>query len=169
VPCDISQRAGPDVRPLKSRGLCLYYGEDVSPAHHADRRCALSAFNVSCPLHWQAAPGPSCRQRTSPVCYQTVRPCCAAHCAHHPLYEKLPRHTDDTQISDVRAREDCSSGEHLYLQVLYPLCPWAHMSGLSTFVHAPLAIKRGGMQHYNTSTLRPKSSKTQLKLKQYNT
>jgi hypothetical protein len=25
------------------------------------------------------------------------------------------------------------------------------------------------MQHYNTSTLRPKSSKTQLKLKQYNT
>jgi hypothetical protein len=33
----------------------------------------------------------------------------------------------------------------------------------------PLAIKGGGMQHYNTSTLRPKSSKTQLKLKQYNT
>jgi hypothetical protein len=37
----------------------------------------------------------------------------AAHCAHHPFYEKLPLHAEDTQISDVRAQEDCHSSEHL--------------------------------------------------------
>jgi hypothetical protein len=113
VACDISQRAKPDVRPLKPRGLCIYCGEDAPPAHHADRRCALSAFNVSCPLRWQATPGPFCRRRTCPVRCQTVRPCRAAHYAHHPLYEKLPLHVDTMQISDVRAREGCSSGERL--------------------------------------------------------
>jgi hypothetical protein len=70
-----------------------------------------------------------------------MRPCRTTHCAHHPLYENLPLHADTTQISDVRAQEDCSSSEHLWLQVLRLLCSWAHMSGLSTFMHAPLAIK----------------------------
>jgi hypothetical protein len=64
------------------------------------------------------------------------------------LYEKLPLHADTTQISDVRTQGDCSSSEHLWLQVLRLLCSWAHMSGLSTFVHAPLGYKRGGMQRY---------------------
>jgi hypothetical protein len=32
--------------------------------------------------------------------------------------------------------------------VLYTLCPWAHVSGLSTFVHAPFSYKRGGMRRY---------------------
>jgi hypothetical protein len=149
---DMSQRAEPDVRP---RGLCIYCGKDVLPTYLADRRCAPSAFNVSCPLHWQTAPGPSCRRRTCPVHYQTVRLCRTAHCAHHPLYEKLPLHADTTQISDVRAQEDCSSSEHLWLQVLHLLCSWAHMSGLSTFVYALLSYKRGGMQRYNTSSLGP--------------
>jgi hypothetical protein len=96
----------------RTRCLCIYCGKDASPVHPADRRCALTAFNVSCPLHWQAAPEPSCRRRTCPVRCQTVRPCCAAHCAHHPLCEKLPLHADTTQISDVRAQEYCSSSKH---------------------------------------------------------
>jgi hypothetical protein len=29
---DISQRAGPDVRPITPRSLCIYCGEDASPA-----------------------------------------------------------------------------------------------------------------------------------------
>jgi hypothetical protein len=58
--------------------------------HHADRRCALSAFNASSPLRWQAVSGSSCRRRTCLVCCQTMRPCHATHCAHHPLYKKLP-------------------------------------------------------------------------------
>jgi hypothetical protein len=108
---DISQQAGPDVR-SKPRGLRIYCGKDTPPAHPADRRCAPSTFNASCPLYWQVAPGPSCRRRTCPVHCQTVRPCRVAHCVHHPLYEKLSLHADATQISVVRAQEDCSSGKH---------------------------------------------------------
>jgi hypothetical protein len=93
---DISRWAEPDVRPLKPHGLCIYCGVDAPPTHSADRRCALSAFNAPCPVRWQAAPGPSYRWHTCPVHCQTVCPCCAAHCAHHPLYEKLPLHADAT-------------------------------------------------------------------------
>jgi hypothetical protein len=109
---DISQRAGPDIRPLgravsaliaeRTRRLSTLLTGDVPP----------SAFNVSCPLRWQVAPGSSYRWRACLVHCQTVRPCYVAHCIHHPLYEKLPLHADTTQISDVRAQEDCSSGEH---------------------------------------------------------
>jgi hypothetical protein len=34
------------------------------------------------------------------------------------------------------------------LQALYSLCPWAHMSGPSPFVHAPFNYKRGDMRRY---------------------
>jgi hypothetical protein len=68
------------------RCLCIYCGEDAPHVYPADRRCALSAFNVSCPLRWQAAPRPSYRRRACPVHYQTVCPCCEVHYFHHHLY-----------------------------------------------------------------------------------
>jgi hypothetical protein len=34
------------------------------------------------------------------------------------------------------------------LQALYSLCPWAHVSGPSLFVHASFSYKRGGMRRY---------------------
>jgi hypothetical protein len=77
-----------------------------------------------------------------------VCPCRAAHSTHHPFYKKLPLHAEDTKISGVRAQEDCPSSKHLWLQALYSLCPWAHLSGSSTFVHAPFSYKRGGMRRY---------------------
>jgi hypothetical protein len=43
---------------------------------------------------------------------ETVRPCYGVHCAHHPLYKKLPLHVEATQISGVRVQEDCSSSKH---------------------------------------------------------
>jgi hypothetical protein len=160
---------GPNVRPLKPRGLCLYCREDALPAHHADRRCALSTFNVFCPLRWQAAPGLSCRQRTCPVCCQTVRPCRAAHCAHHPLYEKLPG-TPMIRRSQMSGREKIAPTTNICSSKCYThYVPGPTCRGSVPLYMPPLAIKGGGMQHYNTSTLRPKSSKTQLKLKQYNT
>jgi hypothetical protein len=58
----------------------------VPPGYSADRRCAASAFNVSCPLRWQAASRPSCRRRAYPVHCQTVRPCCEVRYAHHHSY-----------------------------------------------------------------------------------
>jgi hypothetical protein len=38
--------------------------------------------------------------------------------------------------------------------VFPPFCPWAHMSGLSTLVRAPLSYKREGTQRYEVSSLR---------------
>ena len=116
--------------------------------HHADGRHALSGFNASCPIRRQTSSGSPSRRRAYPVCWRTVRPCQAAHSTHHPFYKKLPLHAEDTEISGVRAQEDCPSNKHLWLQALYCLCPWAHMSGPSTFVHAPFSYKRGGMRRY---------------------
>jgi hypothetical protein len=53
---------------------------------------------------------------------------------------KLPQHTNTTRTTSVKAQEDCSSSQLLLPQVLHPLCSWAHMSGLSTLVHAPLEL-----------------------------
>jgi hypothetical protein len=118
--------------------------------HHANGRRALSAFNASCPIRWQTASGSSSRRRAWPVCWQTVRPCQAAHCTHHPFYKKPPLHAGDIQISGVRIIEDRSSNRHLRLHELCSPYPWARMSGLSTFMHAPFSYKRGDMRRYKT-------------------
>jgi hypothetical protein len=96
---DVSQRAKPDVRPLshatsafiadKARHLSIPLAGDVpprhlmSPVHSVGRRCATSAFNVPCPLRWQAATRPPRRRRACPFHWQAVRPCCSVHDAHH--------------------------------------------------------------------------------------
>jgi hypothetical protein len=49
--------------------------------HCADGRRALSAFNVSRLIRWQAASRSSSRQRACWVYWRTMRPCQAAHCA----------------------------------------------------------------------------------------
>jgi hypothetical protein len=147
---DISQRAEPDVRPLdrtdsafiteRTRRLSTLLTGDVPPQH-------LLRPVHSAGRRRQGHPADGAPVQST---IKTVRLCRTEHYAHHPLYEKLPLHADTTQISDVRAQEDCSSSEHLWLRVLRLLCSWAHMSGLSTFVHAPLSYKRGGMQHCRT-------------------
>jgi hypothetical protein len=96
---DVSQRAEPHVRPLgravaafiadKACRLSIRLAGDVpprhlmSPVHSTGRRCAASAFNVPCPLRWQAATRPSRRRRAYPFHWQAVRPCSGVHCAHH--------------------------------------------------------------------------------------
>jgi hypothetical protein len=113
----------------------------LAACHHADERRALSAFNAPCPIRWQTMSGSSSRRRACLVYWRTMRPCRAAHCTHLPFYKKLPLHAEDTKISGDRTQGDCPNSKHLWLQALYSLCPWAHMSGPSTFVHAPSAIK----------------------------
>jgi hypothetical protein len=79
---DVSQRAGPDVRPLgcaasafivdKARRLFNPLAGDVpprhllSPVHSTGRRCVVSAFNETCPFHGQAATSPFRRRRACP-------------------------------------------------------------------------------------------------------
>jgi hypothetical protein len=57
--------------------------------HCADERRALSAFNVSRPIRWQAASRSSSKRRACWVCWRTVRPCQAVHCVI-PSTRSLP-------------------------------------------------------------------------------
>jgi hypothetical protein len=122
----------------------------VPPVYPADRRCALSAFNVFCPLRWLRCPGhPAGGVPVQSIDKQYAR---AARntvtIITRTLPGRLPLHAKATRIADIRAQGDCSSNGHQLLQVLHPLCPRARMSGLSTLVCAPFGYKRGGTQRY---------------------
>jgi hypothetical protein len=109
---DVSQRAEPDVRPLghavsafiaeRTRRLSTLLIGDVPPQH------------LLRPVHSAGRRRQGHPTDDAPVqsIVETVCPCCVVHCAHHPLYEKLPLHDDATQISGVRAQEDCSSSKY---------------------------------------------------------
>jgi hypothetical protein len=87
---DISQRAEPDVRPLdradsafiteRTRHMSTLLTSDVPPQH------------LLRPVHSTGRRRQGHLADDSPVqsIVETVRPCCTMHCAHHPLYEKLP-------------------------------------------------------------------------------
>jgi hypothetical protein len=73
--------------------------------HYADGRCALSAFNASHPIRWQATSRSSSRRRACWVCWQTVRPCRAARYTHLLFRKKLLQHANTTRqftYSDLR-------------------------------------------------------------------
>jgi hypothetical protein len=109
---DVSQRAEPDVRPLgravsafiaeRTRRLSTLLTGDVPPQH------------LLRPVHSTGRRRQGHPADDAPVqsIIDIVRSCCAVHCAHHHLYEKLPLHAGATQISGVRAQEDCSSSKH---------------------------------------------------------
>jgi hypothetical protein len=109
---DVSQRAEPNIRTLghavsafiaeRTHRLSTLLTGDVPPQH------------LLRPVHSAGRRRQGHPTNGAPVqsIVETVRPCCAVHCAHHPLHEKLPLHTDATQISGVRAQEDCSSSKH---------------------------------------------------------
>jgi hypothetical protein len=80
--------------------------------HYADERRALSAFNVTRPIRWQAASRSSTRRHACWVYWQTVRPCRAAHYTHLLFCKKLPLHAKDMQALSDRARDDCLFNKH---------------------------------------------------------
>jgi hypothetical protein len=127
--------------------------------HRTDGRCALSAFNASRPIRWQAVSRSSSRRRACWVCWRTVRPCQAAHCTQHPSYKKLPLYAKDTQISCIRDEKivsttGISSSKCYILYVPGPTC-----RGPVPLCMPPFSYKRGGMRRYtHTRNLRLASS-----------
>jgi hypothetical protein len=123
--------------------------------HHADGRRALSAFIASCPIHWQEASESPSRRRACPVCWQTVRPCRAAHCAHHPFYKKLPLYAEDTKISDVRAQEACPQQQTFVApSVIFFMSLGPHVEAQCLCACPPSAIKGEACDVTNISKLR---------------
>jgi hypothetical protein len=114
----------------------------LSPVHSAGRRRRAYLF------HWQV-----------------VHPYCCVHYVHH--------HSRVTKEATATYQYCMDYGYHgarrllrhtriSYFYNVFPsFCSWAHMSGLSILVHAPLSYKRKGTRRYKadpTQTLRLTSS-----------
>jgi hypothetical protein len=161
---DVSQRAEPDVRPLgcavsafiadKARCLSIPLAGDVppqhlmSPIHSTGRRCVASAFNEPCSFRRQAMTSPFRWRHACPFRWQVVRPYCRVHYAHtaacttpimtRVLPRKQLRHINTVWTMDIMALGDRPGVTGVSYFV--PFCPWAHMSGLSILVCAPLEL-----------------------------
>jgi hypothetical protein len=116
--------------------------------HHADGWRALSEFSAPCPIRWQTESDPSSRRCVWSVYWQTVRPCRAARRTHLPFYKNLPLHAEDTQISRVKAQEDCLGNRHRWLQAYILYVPGPTCRGPVPLCMPPFSYKRGGMRRY---------------------
>jgi hypothetical protein len=135
----------------------------VPPDYFADRRCAASAFNVSCPLRWQAVSRPSCRRRACPVHCQTVRPCCEEHCDHHHSYvarEASPARQSYADHGYQGARRLLQQRTLVAPSITSVMSLGPHVRALHPCTRPPSAIKgeaRNVTTQVNLSTLRPSS------------
>jgi hypothetical protein len=115
--------------------------------HCADRRRALSAFNVSRPIRWQAASRSSSRRRACWVCWQTVRPCQAAHCVI-PSTRSFPC-TSKIHRSRTIGHEGIAPAANIYSPKCYILyVPGPTCRGSVPLCMHPFSYKRGGMRRY---------------------
>jgi hypothetical protein len=93
----VSQRAEPDVGPLKPRGLCIYYGEDAPPATMlTDDVPSQHLMRLVHPAGRRRQGHPADSAPVQSVVKQCARAMQHTACARHPLYKKLPLHTEDT-------------------------------------------------------------------------
>jgi hypothetical protein len=141
---DVSQRVEPDVRPLgyvasafiadKARCLSIPLAGGVPPQHllrpvHSAgrRRPVHSAGGV--PVH------STDRRYTHTVA-------CTTLIITRTLPRKQSSHINTTWTADIRRPGDCSAVSCIsyFYNVFLPLCSWAHMSGLSILVCAPLEL-----------------------------
>jgi hypothetical protein len=135
---DVSQWAKPDVRALGHAAPAFIaerkrrLADDVPPQHllrpvHSTGRRRWATLHAVC----MSCPSPNSTPRAAR---------CTVSFIAYVFPGKLPLYAKTTRIVDVRAQEDCPDNKHQLLQEIHPLCSWAHMSGLGSFVHAPLEL-----------------------------
>ena len=142
---DISYRAEPDE---KSCSPCIYCGKDAPPA--TTLTGDVPSQHLMCPVlsagrRHQGHPA-------SGVPAGSAGKQCARAERHAILTLSFTRSfpcTPKIRRSRVSGYKKIVSATDISrLQALYSLCPWAHMSGPSPFVHAPFSYKRGGIRRY---------------------
>jgi hypothetical protein len=147
---DISQRAEPDVRPLKPRALCIYFGEDAPPA---------TMLTGEVPSRYLMRPVLSAGRRRqghpadgAPV-QSVVKQCARAkQCTVLTIpYTRSFPCTPRIRISWMSGREKiapmaniCSSKSYI-CYVPGPIC-----RGSVPLCMPPFNYKRGGMRRYKT-------------------
>jgi hypothetical protein len=128
------------------------------PVHSTGRQCVVSAFNETCPFHWQAATCQSHRQHACPYHWQTARPYCRVCYAHHYSYLTKEAATACQRCACCRQHgpEDytdntcISCSRYSIRYVPGPTC-----RGSATLYVPPLSYKREGTQRYKASSLKP--------------
>jgi hypothetical protein len=124
--------------------------------HCADRRRALSAFNVSRPIRWQAASRSSSRRRACWICWRTGRPCQAAHCVI-PSTRSFPC-TPKIHRSRMTGHKGIAPAANIYSSKCYILyVPGPTCWGQCLYACPPSAIKG---EACNVTRLRPNSRQT---------
>jgi hypothetical protein len=185
---DVSQRAEPDVRPPgyaasafiadKARRLSIPLAGGVpslhlmSPVHSADRRCAASAFNETCPFCRQAATSPFRRRRACPFHWQTVRPYCCVHYAHHHSRVTKEAAVVYQYCVDCGHRGTQEIAQALVTPIIYSFCyvPRPTCRGSASLYVPHLSYKSEGTRRYKTDSLRLSDSQVYTSSQtQYNT
>jgi hypothetical protein len=121
-----------------------------------DGRCALSAFNVSRPIRWQAASRSSSRQRACWVCWRTVRPCQAAHCVI-PSTRSFPC-TPKIHRSRTTGHKRIAPATNIYS----PKCSILYVPGPTCWGSVPLCMPPSAIkgEACDVTGLRPNSRQT---------
>jgi hypothetical protein len=115
--------------------------------HCADGRHALTAFNVSRPIRWQAASRSSSRRRACWVCRRTVCPCQAALCVI-PSTRSFPC-TPKIHRSRMTGHKGIAPTTNIYSSKCYILyVPGPTCRGSVPLCMPPFSYKRGGMRRY---------------------
>jgi hypothetical protein len=135
--------------------------------HCADERRALSAFNTSRPICWQAVSRSSSRRRACWVYWRTVRPCRASRYTRLLFRKKLPLYAKDTQISGVRSTRRLSRQQILEdPSTIFFMSLGPHVRAQSLCACPPSAIKGEACDVTHTHNLR--LAKLIQALEQYN-
>ena len=129
--------------------------------HCADGRRALSTFNVSRPICWQAASRSSSRRRACWVWWRTVRPCQAAHYVipstrSFPCTPKIHR-SRTTGHKRITPAANIYSPKRYILYVPRPTCRGPHVGAQCLCACPPSAIKG---EACDVTRVRPSSRQT---------
>jgi hypothetical protein len=136
---DGSQRAEPDVRPPKPRNLCIYCGEDTSPA--TTLTGDVSSQHLIRLVHSAGRRRPGHPADGTPV--RSINKQCVRAAQRTVLIIPSTRSfpcTPRIRRSRMSGHKKISPSATFVAPSVIFIMPWAHMSGLSTFVHALLQL-----------------------------
>jgi hypothetical protein len=150
---DISQRAEPDVRPIKLCSLCIYCGEDASPA--TTLTGDMPSQHLMCPVQSAGRRRQGHPADGAPV--QSVNKQCA--CAERRTVLFIPS-TRSLPCTSGMHRSQMSGHKKIALaaNVCSPKCyilyvPGPTCRGSIPLCMPPFSYKRGGMRRYKTDPI----------------